>query len=188
MKIETITNTHKGHSVRYSNGIEVTYDAAGIAEINAEDGQFLIDKYIGQIFPAGKVEMPMTRTPALATGTKNTEAIEELKDRLQKANSLINDYKAQANQSKEGERGWRIKCEELLKENQMLRGQLTSETKADKKEEPKDETLQLREQLTTKSVRELQKIVEELKLPDVDFKKMNKSKLIDLLIQVTTNG
>ena len=189
MKIETITPSHKGHSVRYSNGIEVAYDAAGIAEINDEDGEYLVEKYSDQVFPEGKVQLP---TPKSATPTeaKNSDALEELRDKLQKANSLINDYKAQAGQAKEGERVWRMKCQELMDEVKMLRGQIGSSIKTEEmtRSSKKDDSIELKKQLEEKSVSELRKIVEELKLPNVEYKKMMKSKLIDLLIQVTTNG
>jgi len=58
MKIETIVKSHFGQPVKYSNGIKVIYDTKGVAEVSSEDGKYLIDKYEGQIFSAGKVVIP----------------------------------------------------------------------------------------------------------------------------------
>jgi hypothetical protein len=196
MKIETIVKTHAGNIVKYANNVKVVYNADAIGEVSDADGAYLVDRYPGQIFPAGKVVIPDPPLSSSKTPVDGSEA-ELLKDKLAKANLLINDYKAQTNQAKENERVWRMKCQELMDQVARLQNNLGATDKAEEKpmgrtkppvEVDVDETEALKEKLTVKSVKELQIIAEELKLPVDEYRKLTKNKLVDYLIEKTTNA
>jgi hypothetical protein len=201
MKIETIVQSHKNQTVKYSGGIKVSYNAQGVAEVPEDIGDLLITKYRGQIFTEGKVVQPMVRTsPAAAAKEAENGVVQELREKLQKANSLVADYKAQAGMAQENERVWRMKCEELMNTLAAIKegkAASASETKppvfpgdrAEKGTSPQiDDTATLRDKLNAKNIKELQKIAAELKLPVKDYEKLNKNKLVDYLIQQTTNA
>lgn len=201
MKIETIVKNHKNQTVKYSGGIKVAYNAKGVAEVSDEVGDLLISKYVGQIFSEGRAVEPMIRTnPAVATKTVENGVVQELRDKLQKANSLVADYKAQAGMAQENERVWRMKCEELM--NKLLAIKEGATAVNEKTKPPVfpgdriekgtvsqiDDTIALREKLNAKNVKELQKIATELKLPVKEYEKLNKTKLVDYLIEQTTTN
>jgi regulator of replication initiation timing len=191
MKIETIVKSCANNTVKYSNGIRVTYDGAAVAEVSEEDGLFLLEKYAGQIFPEGKVVRPVV-TPSKNTSVDGSE-VENLRAQLQKANALVNDYKAQVGSAKENERVWRTKCQDLMMENTTLREHLgkpsktedvkEDEQKADEKKQAEDDVVKAK--LEGKTVKELTSIAEEMKLPVEEYKLLNKKKLIDYIITKT---
>jgi len=108
-----------------------------------------------------------------------------LKEQLQRANKIANDCKIQAQAAKDGESVWRTKCEELLEENKSLKAQIP-EPKP-KVLTPEEELAELKTQLEAKTVKVLQGMAEELKLPLDEYKDFNKTKLIEYLISKTTN-
>jgi hypothetical protein len=188
MKIETIVKSHAGQAVKYSDGIRVQYDTNRKATVTEEVGAMLIEKYKGQIFPEGKVVVPMVRVMPEKPSAANVAVVEELRDRLQKANFLVNDYKAQLNTAKEGERVWRIKCEELMQEIASNKAVAPSEKKLERQKTPAvDESALLKEKLEAKNIKELQKIAEECKLPFAEYSKLNKTHLVEYLVE-KTNG
>jgi hypothetical protein len=190
MKIETIVKNHKNQTVKYSGGIKVVYNAQGIAEVSEEVGDLLIDKYRGQIFPEGKTVIPMTRTtPAVAAKEAENGVVQELREKLQKANSLVADYKAQAITSQENERVWRMKCEELMNKLSAIKEGTAASAKTEVKVEKVvvDDTVALREKLNAKSAAQLKAIAKELQRPVKEYEKLNKTKLVDYLIECTAN-
>jgi hypothetical protein len=201
MKIETIVKSCANNTVKYSNGIRVVYDAKAVAEVSEKDGEFLLERYAGQIFPEGKVVKPVI-VPSKSNSVDGSEA-ETLRAQLQKANALINDYKAQANTSKDNERVWRTKCQDLMLENHSLKDLLGQPVKAeeklaeiatlkppeaDKVIDVETEDAVIREKLTKKTIKELTAIVEGMKLPVEEYKMLNKNKLVDYIIAKTTNA
>jgi hypothetical protein len=197
MKIETIVKSCANNTVKYSNGIRVMYNANAVAEVSDADGAFLLDTYAGVIFPEGKVVQPVQR-PA-PVGKAGGEEVGALKESLQRANMLLNDYKAQANTAKANERVWRQKCEELMAENLSLKGKLglpIEEVKSkpvitrDKPPEPPatNDTDALKEKLGAKTVKELIAIAEELKLDKAEYQKLTKVKLIEYIVLKSNNG
>ena len=201
MKIETIVKSCANNTVKYSNGIRVVYDANAVAEVSEADGTFLLDTYAGVIFPEGKVVQPVQRL-APAVGKAGGEEVGALKDSLQRANLLINDYKAQANTAKGNERVWRQKCEELIAENLSLKGQLGQPIEAVKpvgnkpviergktlEQNVADDTVALKTQLEAKTVKELIAIAEELKLDKTEYQKLTKVKLVEYIIAKSNNA
>jgi hypothetical protein len=196
MKIETIVKSYANQIVKFADGIRVTFNADCTAEVSEEDGKKLLERYTTQIFPEGKVIQPeIAKSPALPKVDKAT--INELQEQLQRANHLINDYAAQANTAKEGERVWRNKCTELLGQIKTLQAQLgqkadikpddapKNESEKDSKKTEQVDAAALLEKLSAKTVKELQVIADELKLPQ---KKLNKQGLVDYIIAATTNA
>jgi hypothetical protein len=197
MKIETIAPTQKNTTVKFSDGIRVNF-VNGIGEVSEHDGEYLLEKYVGHLFPAGKVVIPEVVKTLTKSSVDGSEA-EMLKEKLQKANILINDYKAQVGAAKENERIWRTKCQDLMLENHTLRDQIGKipaaiETKAAeivKTDEEKAaeaaqlEASKLRERLEARTIKELTSLVEEMKLPVEEYKMLNKKKLVDYIIAKT---
>jgi len=188
MKIETIVKSHLGQSVKYSNSIKVTYDKKGVAEVSSEVGKYLIEHYIDQIFPAGKVVIP--EPSSIIPKKSDNGEILELKEQLQRANKLANDCKTQAQAAKDGEAIWRTKCEELLEEIKVLKGQKPAEQPKELtlEQKIKEERTALRLELSKKKLPELVAIAVELKLPEEEYKSLNRGKLIEYLISKTTNA
>lgn len=184
MKIETVVKSHHGQPVKYSNNIRVIYDNKGIAEVSSEDGKYLIEKYEGQIFTAGKVVLP--EKSAVISKTSDNSEISELKEQLQRANKIANDCKIQAQAAKDGEATWRTKCEELLVEIESLKAQIP-EPKP-RVLTPEEELAELKKQLEAKTTKELVAFAEEAKFPEDEYKKLNKTLLIEYLISKTTNA
>jgi hypothetical protein len=198
MKIETIVKSCANNTVKYSNGIRVVYDANAVAEVSDKDGVFLLEQYAGVIFPEGKVVQPPRPTAIKPSG----EGVDALKDSLQRANLLLNDYKAQTNTAKGNERVWRQKCEELMAENLSLRGQLGQPIETakpagskpvierDKTPEQKsaEDATALKTQLEAKTVKELIAIAEELKLDKAEYQKLTKAKLVEYIIGKSNNA
>lgn len=200
MKIETIVKSCANNTVKYGNGIRVVYDGNAVAEVSKADGEFLLDTYAGVIFPEGKVVQPVQRLAPV--GKAGGEEEGALKDSLQRANLLLNDYKAQANTSKANEGVWRRKCEELMAENLSLRGQLgqpietvkhaVGKTVIERDKTPEQKVIAdaetLREKLTAKTVKELISIAEELKLDKTEYQKLTKVKLVEYIIAKSNNA
>jgi regulator of replication initiation timing len=195
MKIETIAPSQKNITVKFSNNIRVSF-VNGVGEVSEEDGEYLLDKYSEYLFPEGKVVLPKPAAPTKNLPVDGSE-VESLRAKLQLANGLVNDYKAQIGAAKENERVWRNKCQELMLENHTLRDQLSAgrpikEDKTDKTNVPDntskpDDTEAIRAKLLGKSVKELTTIVEGMKLPVEEYKMLNKNKLVDYIIGKTTN-
>lgn len=192
MRIETNVKVYTNQSVKYTNGIVVTYNNNHIAEVSDEVGEFLIGKYVGMIFEAGKAPKPgMVRSAPTKTDGGNAE----LKESLQKANRLVGDYKAQAQASKEGEQVWRNKCDDLMGEIKRLQILLAGKPAEvapleEVKELTEEEKIEadlaaLRAKLEAKTVKELQAFAEELKLPKEEYAKLNKAKLVEYLVAKT---
>lgn len=118
MKIETTTNSHRGNKVKFTGGILVTFDERGVADVPEQVGQFLIEKYSG-LFPAGQVPAPGVKPTPVASG-----AVAELNEKLHHADRLRTDAEAQAKKALDGERAWRDKCDDLIKENIALKAQI----------------------------------------------------------------
>lgn len=194
MKIETIVKSHLGQPVKYSNGITVTYDNKGVAEVSNEDGKYLTEYYQGQIFTAGKVVIP--EAPLIITKKSDNGEISALKEQLQRANKLANDCKTQAQSAKDGEGIWRAKCEELLAENKQLKAQgfitptniINANQPLSSEEQAAVELTALKKQLEAKTIKNLQGMAEELTLPKDEYKNFNKATLIEYLIGKTTNA
>jgi hypothetical protein len=195
MKIETIVPLQKNTTVKFSNNIRATF-VNGVATVSEDIGDYLLSSYPTQIFPEGKVVIPEVVKPvANKTAVDGSEA-ELLKEKLQRANLLLNDYKAQVGQAKENERVWRTKCQDLMMENHLLRDQLgkprSEDIKVDVKideEKANDETTaeatSLKTALEEKTIKELTIIAEEMKLPAEEYKLLNKKKLVDFIIAKT---
>ena len=189
MKIETIVKTHRGQPVKYAAGIRVLFDANGVAEINDKDGAFLIDKYAGQIFPAGKVVQPVAQVLP-ASNKADGSVVEDLREKLNRANRLVDDYKGQANTAKQNEAVWRTKCEELMGQITQLQAQIGKKAvlpQPEKKEVviEKQTELSIRQKLEAKTTKELITFAEELKLSKAEYQKLTKAKLVDFLIAKT---
>jgi hypothetical protein len=193
MKIETIVKNYAGQTIKFSDGIKVTFDANCLADVTPEIGTRLIEKYTGQIFLQGKVVQPMVRTstvPPEITG-KESSMVGELREKLQRANFLLNDFKAQLNAAQQNERVWRMKCEELMQTTKAIPTKNTNTIPAENKkvENALTEAEALKTQLTAKTVKELQKIAEELNLSADEYLKLSKINLVNFLIEKTTaNG
>jgi tartrate dehydratase beta subunit/fumarate hydratase class I family protein len=195
MKIETTVPSHAGHPVKYSGSIVVTYDSKGIAEVSEEDGEDLIEKYKGLIYPAGQVPKPAMVRSVPTTSGKDNETVAELKISLQKANRLVGDHKASADVAKNGEKMWRDKCDELMTEIKGLKAQLAGKPAEDApKEEVKELSAEekieadlaaLTAKLEAKTVKELQAFAVELNLPIEEYSKLNKAKLVEYLVEKT---
>ena len=194
MKIETIVKSHADKHVKYANGVAVQYDHFGIAEVSDEDGAFLVEKYAGQIFEAGRVVQPAAQNVPVAN--PNTGAVSELKEQLAQANRLIVDNKAAAVAARDGERVWREKCEELIQKIQALEKQLQAkaavvaggaEEKATAKEQQTVEQT-LEQQLMTKTVKELISIAQQMQLPTHEYQKLTRLKLVNYIISKTNNA
>ena len=189
MKIETTVKSHVNQTVKYSDGIRATYDNQCIAEVSDADGKALIEKYIGQIYEAGKVPKPgMVRSAPVKTEGGNAE----LKEALQKANSLIADYKAKAQAALDGEKVWRNKCDELSAEIVALKAQLgvkPADIEPNQELSPEEKAVAdqaiLKATLEAKTVKQLLAYAVELKLPVEEYKGKNKEDLINYLINKT---
>jgi hypothetical protein len=127
--------------------------------------------------------------------------MEALKESLQRANLLLNDYKAQANSAKSNEGVWRRKCEELMAEIVLLKGQLglpieavkpTVKTVVARDKSPEQNAVAdaeaLKAQLESKTVKELITIAEELKLDKTEYQKLTKVKLVEYIIAKSNNA
>jgi hypothetical protein len=198
MKIETIAPSQKNIIVKFSNNIRVSFQN-GVGEVSKEDGEFLLGKYPEQLFPEGKVVLPKATIPASKPSVDGS-IVESLRNQLQRANSLVNDYKAQLGSAKENERVWRTKCQDLMLENHSLKDLLGQPVKAEEKKAEiedirpieadteivaKTEAEMIREKLSGKTVKELTAIVEDMKLPVDEYKMLNKNKLVDYIIEKT---
>jgi hypothetical protein len=200
MKIETIVKSCANNTVKYGNGIRVVYDGNAVAEVSKADGEFLLETYAGVIFPEGKVVQPVQHLAPV--GKAGGEEVGALKESLQRANLLLNDYKAQTNTAKANERVWRQKCEELIAENLSLKSQLGQpietvkpvggKTVIERDKTPEQKTAAdaeaLRVKLGEKTVKELISIAEELKLDKTEYQKLTKIKLIEYIIAKSNNG
>jgi hypothetical protein len=187
IKIETIDKSQANLTVKYSGGIRVTYSNC-VAEVDKAEGEYLLATYPTMIFPEGKAIRPKPAEPVVKAPTGE---VTDLKEALQKANHLINDYKAQANAAKEGERVWRQKCQDLMFENHTLQDQVKalqgSDTKAgdDVKKadaKPAGTPEALRTALEAKTIKELIVIAEELKLDKAEYQKLTRVKLVEYII------
>jgi hypothetical protein len=195
MKIETIVKKRANQGVCYSDGIVVKYDNLCIAEVSDAVGEMLIEKYKGLIFPAGQIPKPAMVRSTPATDKKTSSEAAELKESLQKANSLVASYKSQVVAAQAGENVWRAKCTELMKEIEALRaGNVANTAKvedsptATEKEPTADsDAKMLRTKLEDKTVKELKTYAEELGLPVEEYKGMSKANLVNYLIAKTTN-
>jgi len=188
MKIETNYKSFYNNSVKFAQGIRVQFDSSGKAEVSKEDGDFLIVYYPDWIFPEGQVPVaPVARqrngnTPI----AKETETVEVLKERLQGANKLLNDTRAQLQRAQESERIWRMKCEELLRgtSDKAVKEEKVQAVVESKKD---DEDTVLRATLEKKTREELLNIAHELNLPESEYKQLNKARLINYLIKQSSN-
>ena len=187
MKIETIVKSHRGQIVKYANGIRISFDQSGVAEVSDADGLFLVNRYVDQLFPAGKVVQPATPlTPII--NKADGSVVEELRDKLNRANRLVDDYKAQANSAKQGEAVWRTKCEELMGQITALKTGTKIQPPVKVKEVEKPTEQSLKERLEAKTTKELIAFAEELKLSKAEYQKLTKAKLVDYLINATTKN
>ena len=191
MKIETTIRTHANNEVKFSDGIKVKFDRFGVAEVSDAIGLRLLEKYSGTIYPAGKVVLPMERNQPIIKA--DSGAVEVLKDSLAKANRMIEDFKQQAIHAKEGEKVWRIKCEELAGIVEKLQGQLGQNIPLNTEPLTAEEKIAadlaaLKQQLEAKTVKELIAFAEELKLDKAEYQKLTKAKLVDYLIEKTNNA
>ena len=209
MKIQTINPSQFNQTVKFVKGIKVTFHN-GVADIPDEDAKVLLEVYPEILFPEGQIPLPKVERKRGDEGDlKTNETIEVLKERIAGANRLVNDYKAQLSTAKDNERIWRSKCEELLKENQSLKSGkviqpenneletklklleqenqellkenagLRTQLSKEKKEESNEEVIR---SLETKTREELLQIAKELNLPEVEYKRLSKVKLMDYLI------
>ena len=210
MKIETITKSFLGQSVQFSAGVRAEFGYDGIAEVPDSIGEMLCEVYNTQIFPEGKAIQPPAAVRPNLTAQLNAST-QELHDKLQSANRLVNDYQAQMNSAKEGERIWRTQCEEIKRENNQLRELIsgagltlpenikemprkhtfvrTDNTVNTTPDNPvKDDTTVMREKLEIKTVKELIEVAESLSLPIEEYKKLKKPELVDYILKKATEN
>lgn len=137
MKIQTTTLGHYGQRVKFTGGITVTFDEKGIVEVPQDVGEFLVGRY-DNLFPEGQVPKP--KPPAAKPSGKDSAEVEDLKERLMHANRVAAEANQSVKSAQDGERAWREKCEELLKDNEALKREndvIASEATGLKKENDK---------------------------------------------------
>jgi hypothetical protein len=115
MKIQSSDKVHFGKTIKFSNGIKLDFDKNGVAEAG-EDGKFLLDKYKGLLFPEGKIP---TISKSESVVPKNI-ANEELREKVAGQARQLESLKGELTKARDGERVWRNKCEELLKEKDVM--------------------------------------------------------------------
>lgn len=208
MKLQTIKRSLWGQKSKFVGNVILAFDKEGTVDVPEEIAKKLLELYPTILFPEGEAptESRPVRVRKDIPAGNTVETIEVLKERLAEANRLVTQFKAQADAAQDRETLWRQKSAELLKENERLKADLGAlkkvETESDKNDSessdmndasPTDKNKvpehdeDLRTQLESKTKTELLQIASELQLPVEEYKRLNKTQLVEYLCKKAEN-
>ena len=188
MKIQSKKFNHRNTKRIFSRGIEVEFDDNRVADVSDSVGEMLLTNYPNIFCHPGEVEV--TEEKPVTVQEKKQEPF--MKAKINEQEKKIVGLEKQLKTAKEEVIIWRAECQRLSKEVEDYKDRLFKyEGEVREQSDRVDDTpvgdteTTLKAALEKKTKAELIEMARELKLPDNDWRDLNKGPLIDYLIDKT---
>lgn len=176
MKIESSNLCYRNRTISFCDGIKVSFDGLGCAEIEEEDAKILLDTYKGMICEAGKAAKKNVKKVETDTSAFTIE-IDKLKNEVLVKDEKIKDLETNLNEEKATSTNWKNLYDEAEKD--ANKNELTEQIKV---LEAKNELLGIKCDLFQKNKAELIEVALQLEIPKEDYKDLKVDELVNLLL------